>query len=133
MARFLLDTNVISEAIRNPDGRVATRVIRMGDEAICTSIIVAAELRYGAVRKAAPRLAEKIEKALKKIQVLPLQPPVDLVYAEIRAELERAGMMIGANDLLIASHARMLGHVLVTDNEREFSRVPDLRIENWLR
>ncbi|HEY0440439.1 MAG TPA: PIN domain-containing protein, partial [Xanthobacteraceae bacterium] len=107
--------------------------IRMGDEAICTSIIVAAELRYGAVRKAAPRLAEKIEKALRKIQVLPLQPPVDLVYAEIRAELERAGMMIGANDLFIASHARMLGHVLVTDNEREFSRVPDLRIENWLR
>lgn len=133
MTRFLLDTNVLSETIRDPHGKVARRVIRLGDGAVCTSIMVAAELRYGAARKAAPRLVEQIEKALGKIQVLPLQQPVDRVYAEIRAELESAGVIIGANDMLIASHARMLGYILVTDNEREFSRVPNLQIENWLR
>lgn len=133
MTRFLLDTNVLSETIRDPDGKVARRVIRLGDGAVCTSIMVAAELRYGAARKAAPRLVEQIEKALGKIQVLPLQQPVDRVYAEIRAELESAGVIIGASDMLIASHARMLGYILVTDNEREFSRVPNLQIENWLR
>lgn len=133
MTRFLLDTNVLSETIRDPHGKVARRVIRLGDGAVCTSIMVAAELRYGAARKAAPRLVEQIEKALGKIQVLPLQQPVDRIYAEIRAELESAGVIIGANDMLIASHARMLGYILVTDNEREFSRVPNLQIENWLR
>lgn len=133
MTRFLLDTNVLSETIRDPHGKVARRVIRLGDGAVCTSIMVAAELRYGAARKGAPRLVEQIEKALGKIQVLPLQQPVDRVYAEIRAELESAGVIIGANDMLIASHARMLGYILVTDNEREFSRVPNLQIENWLR
>jgi tRNA(fMet)-specific endonuclease VapC len=59
--------------------------------------------------------------------------PVEVIYGEARARLERAGHSIGANDLLIAAHALALGHTIVTDNEHEFSRVPDLRIENWLR
>jgi tRNA(fMet)-specific endonuclease VapC len=67
------------------------------------------------------------------IDVLALETLVDSVYGELRARLERAGQSIGANDLLIAAHALTLGHTVVTDNEREFSRIVDLRIENWLR
>ena len=59
--------------------------------------------------------------------------PADLIYGELRARLERAGSSIGANDLLIAAHALVLGHTVVTDNVREFSRIDDLHFENWLR
>jgi tRNA(fMet)-specific endonuclease VapC len=67
------------------------------------------------------------------LEVLALEAPVDTVYGEIRAGLERTGQPIGANDLLIAAHALALGLTVVTDNEREFSRIDDLRVENWLR
>jgi len=129
---FLLDTNVISELVRHPHGRLADRIAAVSEQHVCTSIIVAAELRYGAVRKASVRLAAQLEAVLAAIDVLALEPPVDSVYGELRARLER-GQSIGANDLLIAAHALTLGHTVVTDNEREFSRIVDLRIENWLR
>lgn len=129
---FLLDTNVISELVRHPHGRLADRIAAVSEQHVCTSIIVAAELRYGAVRKASARLAAQLEAVLAAIDVLALEPPVDSVYGELRARLER-GQSIGANDLLIAAHALTLGHTVVTDNEREFSRIVDLRIENWLR
>jgi len=131
--RFLLDTNVISDLVRHPRGRVADRIAQIGEQHVCTSIIVAAELRYGAARKDSARLAAQLEAVLGAIDVLALEPPVDVVYGELRARLERAGHSIGANDLLIAAHALALGHTIVTDNEREFSRVDDLQIENWLR
>ncbi len=67
------------------------------------------------------------------IEVLTLEPPVDAVYGAVRADLERAGQPIGGNDLLIAAHALALDLTLVTDNEREFSRIGQLRLENWLR
>ena len=129
---FLLDTNVISELVRHPHGRLADRIAAVSEQHVCTSIIVAAELRYGAVRKASARLAAQLEAVLAAIDVLALETPVDSVYGELRARLER-GQSIGANDLLIAAHALTLGHTVVTDNEREFSRIVDLRIENWLR
>ena len=75
----------------------------------------------------------QLEAVLHAIDVLAFEQPADAVYAEIRTLLERAGQTIGANDLLIAAHALALGHSVVTDNEREFSRVKDLRVENWLR
>ena len=75
----------------------------------------------------------QLEAVLDAVDVLALEQPVDAVYGELRARLERAGQSIGGNDLLIAAHALALGHTVVTDNEREFSRVVDLRIENWLR
>jgi len=130
---FLLDTNVISDLVRHPHGRLADRIASVGEQHVCTSIIVAAELRYGAVRKASVRLAAQLEAVLAAIDVLALETPVDSVYGELRARLERAGQSIGANDLLIAAHALTLGHTVVTDNVREFSRIVDLRIENWLR
>jgi len=130
---FLLDTNILSELVRRPRGRIADHIAKVGERHICTSIIVAAELRYGAAKKASARLTAQLEAVLGAVDVLVLESPVDAIYGETRARLERAGHSIGGNDLLIAAHALALGHTIVTDNEHEFSRVPDLRIENWLR
>ena len=104
----------------------------VGEQQVCTSIIVAAELRFGALKKNSPRLTAQLEAILNAIKVLPLGPPVDIVYGELRATLERGGQPIGANDLLIAAHALSLGYTVVTDNEREFSRIDSLALENWL-
>jgi tRNA(fMet)-specific endonuclease VapC len=131
--RFLLDTNIVSDLVRHPRGRIADRIAEVGEQHICTSIIVAAELRYGAAKKGSSRLTAQLEAVLAAVDVLALEAPADTVYGELRARLERAGQSIGANDLLIAAHAVALGHTVVTDNEREFSRIDDLRVENWLR
>ena len=131
--RYLLDTNIVSDLIRDPGGRVARRIGDVGESLVCTSIIVAAELRYGATRKASARLTAQLEAVLGAIEVLPLEARVDAAYGVIRAGLEKKGQPIGANDLLIAAHASALGLTVVTDNEREFLRVDNLRVENWLR
>ena len=131
--RFLLDTNVVSDLVRHPRGRIADRIAVVGEQQVCTSIIVAAELRFGALKKNSLRLTAQLEAILNAIEVLPLGPPVDVVYGELRAALERGGQPIGANDLLIAAHALSLGYTVVTDNDREFSRIENLGVENWLR
>ena len=131
--RFLLDTNILSDLVRNPRGGITDRIKAVGEENVCTSIVVAAELRYGAVKKDSPRLTMQPEAVLQAIDVLALEQPADAVYGTLRARLEQAGRSIGANDLFIAAHALALRHTLVTDNTREFSRIDDLRVENWLR
>jgi tRNA(fMet)-specific endonuclease VapC len=128
----MLDTNIISDIIRNPFGPAARRIEEVGPRDICTSIVVAAELRYGCAKKGSARLLEKVEGVLGTIPVLPLDIPVDAGYGVIRAELEMAGQIIGLNDLLIAAHAQALNLTLVTDNTREFSRIRGLDVENWL-
>ncbi len=99
---------------------------------MCSSMIVACELRYGAAKAASKRLSERVDLVLSALDVLPMEPPADRHYGDIRQRLARQGTPIGPNDLLIAAHARSLDLTVVTDNVREFSRVPDLRIENWL-
>jgi tRNA(fMet)-specific endonuclease VapC len=131
--RFLLDTNIVSDLVRDPHGRVTGHIARVGEEHVGTSIIVAAELRYGAAKKASSRLTIQLEKILAALHVVRFEAPADAVYGELRARLERTGQIIGANDLLIAAHALALGCIVVTDNEQEFSRVDSLQIENWLR
>ena len=131
--RHLLDTNVVSDLVRNPHGRVAEHIRRVGEAQVCTSIIVAAELRYGAAKKGSPRLARQLEAVLGALDVLPFAAPADTAYAEIRTRLERVGRPIGGNDLLIAAQAMALGHTIVTDNDAEFVRIEGLRRENWLR
>ncbi len=131
--RFMLDTNIMSDMVRNPHGRVAKRIAEVGETLVCTSIVVAAELRCGAARNAAPRLAGQLESVLRAIEVLPLETPVDAVYGALRARLEETGQPIGANDLFVAAHALALRCTLVTDNERHFSRIKALAVENWLR
>jgi tRNA(fMet)-specific endonuclease VapC len=131
--RYLLDTNIVSELIRQPRGRIADRIAEIGEQNVCTSIIVAAELRFGAAKRASARLTAQLDAVLGALEVLALELPVDLIYGELRARLERAGQSIGANDLFIAAHAFALGHAVVTDNEGEFSQINGLRVENWLR
>jgi tRNA(fMet)-specific endonuclease VapC len=131
--RFLLDTNIVSDLMRNPRGRVAARVAEVAEDSVCTSIIVAAELRYGAAKKGSADLSRRVEAVLETFDVIALKPPVDVIYAELRARLEKAGRPVGANDLFVAAHALALGCTLVTGNDREFSRVRDLPLENWLR
>jgi tRNA(fMet)-specific endonuclease VapC len=131
--RYLLDTNIVSDLIRNPQGRVAAHIKKIGETQICTSIIVAAELRYGATKKGSPRLTAQLEAVLGVLEILPFESPADSVYGSIRARLEQAGQMIGGNDLLIAAQAITFGYTIVTDNQREFARVAGLARENWLR
>ncbi|GAA0734955.1 type II toxin-antitoxin system VapC family toxin [Sphingomonas sp. ABOLD] len=129
---YMLDTNIVSELARNPHGAVATRIAQVGADAICVSIITAAELRYGCAKKGSPRLLAQIEAILGSVSVLALDVPADTEYGGIRAELESAGKPIGPNDLFIAAHAYALGATLVTANIGEFSRVRALKVENWL-
>jgi tRNA(fMet)-specific endonuclease VapC len=130
---WLLDTNILSDLIRNPSGRIAEQIRRNGETNIRTSVVVASELRFGAAKKESERLTAQLEAILAVIEILPLAAPADRLYGELRSKLELAGTPIGGNDMLIAAHALASDHILVTDNEREFSRVEGLSIENWLR
>ena len=132
-ARYLLDTNIASDLVRNPNGKVAAAIARIGAARVATSIVVVAEMRFGAAKEGSARLAQQIETILTELPVLPLEPPADMFYAKARLALEAAGTPIGANDLLIAAQALAGNMIVVTDNVREFSRVPGLKIENWLR
>jgi tRNA(fMet)-specific endonuclease VapC len=132
-ARYLLDTNIVSDLVRHPQGRAAAKIAEVGEDAVATSIIVAAELRYGAAKKASPRLTAQLEAVLGVLEIITLEVPADASYGAARVALEAAGTPIGANDLLIAAQALALDMIVVTDNEREFARVDGLRHENWLR
>ena len=131
--RYLLDTNILSALIRSPRGPVTEQIRRVGEARVYTSVIVEAELRYGAARKGSERLSRQVEVVLGSIPIEPWREPFDRIYAELRLGLERAGTPIGANDLLIGAQALADGSVLVTDNTREFERLTDLTIENWVR
>lgn len=130
---FLLDTNILSDLIRHPQGVIAAHIAEVGESEIATSIIVASELRYGAERRGSPRLSAQLEAILELLPILPLGDDADAHYGRLRADLERRGTPIGANDMLIAAHALSIGATLVTDNVREFERVEGLAIVNWLR
>ncbi len=114
-------------------GKIADLISAAGETEVCTSIIVAAELRFGAAKKNSPRLTAQLDAVLAAMDVMALEAPADAVYGLIRADLERIGRPIGGNDLLIAAQALALDLTLVTDNEREFSRIETLRVENWIR
>jgi tRNA(fMet)-specific endonuclease VapC len=130
--RYLLDTNVLSDLIKSPQGEAAQRIASAGEGSVCTSIVVAAELRNGAEKKDSSKLAERVELLLSAVEVLPLEAPADRHYGQIRNYLEKQGTPTDPNDLLIAAQARALELTLVTANTQEFSRVPNLRMENWL-
>lgn len=133
MTRYLLDTNILSDLVRNPQGNVAAHLGTIAASQICTSFIVSAELPYGAAKRGSKRLTAQLEAILGHIEILPFESPTDSTYALLRTRLEKSGKLIGANDLFIAAQALALDCVVVTDNQREFARVPDLRCENWLR
>jgi tRNA(fMet)-specific endonuclease VapC len=129
---WMLDTNTLSDLIRNPQGALVQRLSSVEPDAVATSIVVACELRFGARRKGSDALTSRVEQLLGALTVLPFDEPADQHYADIRATLERAGTPIGSHDLFIAAHARSRGMTLVTHNTREFERVPGLNVEDWM-
>lgn len=131
--RLLLDTNVISALMRDPQGSLASKIERLDETEIFTSVIVAAELHYGIVKKGSVRLKESAEAILASLEIRPFTSEAAIAYGNLRAKLEQMGRIIGANDLLIAAHAIAEDAVLVTDNLAEFTRVAGLKTQNWLR
>lgn len=129
---WMLDTNVVSDAIRNSRGPVATRLLKVSAGVCCMSIITLAELRFGAAKVNSRRLNQQIDGFAALAPALPFEHPAETVYADIRTQFEARGQLIGPHDLFIAAHALSLDLTLVTANTREFSRVPGLRVENWL-
>lgn len=130
--RVMLDTNIISNSLRYPEGAAALRFRSYGQGEICVSVVVSAELQFGAVKIGSDRLFRQLGEAAQLYDVVPWTIEIVPFYAAARVALERKGTPIGSNDLLIAAHALALDLPLVTDNTREFSRVPNLRVENWL-
>jgi len=111
---LLLDTNILSKLINEDNDRIAKKVIDAGADNVCTSIIAAAELRYGALKKKSLRLRREVEELLAEMQVLPFEEPADAEYAKLRLALQAAGKMLAPNDLLMASHANTLDATVVT-------------------
>ena len=130
---YLLDTNILSHLIRQPQGPVADHIAEVGEANVLTSVIVACELRYGVAKRGSRKLTRQVEAVLSAMTIRPLESDVERVYASIRVSLERKGTPIGAHDMLIAAHARAIDAVCVTDNVAAFRRVPALKIENWLK
>lgn len=130
--RYMLDTNIVSDMVRDPQGRVFRKVVELDGEGLCISIVTAAELRYGCAKKGSPKLLAQVELILNGLEILPLEVPADTEYGGLRAELEAEGKPIGPNDLLIGAHALTVGATLVTANEGEFRRIRGLNVENWL-
>ena len=132
MTLYLLDTNIISDLIKNPQGKAAQRIAEVGEDKVCTSIIVAAELRYGCAKSGSKRLIKAVEALLGELTVLPFDVPADSEYGGIRAKLEAAGRPIGGNDLLITAQAGSIEAIVVTANTDKFQRLRSLKVENWL-
>ena len=129
----MLDTNIVSDLVKNPAGMVAQRIRQVGEAGIGVSIIIAAELRFGGLALGSPAFTRKVEGVLSRLIVAPFESPADLEYAKIRLALKRRGLPIGPNDLFIAAHAVSLNVPLVTRNVAEFRRVSGLSVENWLQ
>ncbi|HEX4855487.1 MAG TPA: type II toxin-antitoxin system VapC family toxin [Limnobacter sp.] len=129
--RRTLDTNICSYILRRHPGEMIERFAGLNKNELWLSAIVAAELRYGAAKIASPRFKAAIEAWLAGFEVLPWPVNAAHHYAQIRAALERAGKPIGGMDLMIAAHVIAEDSVLITNNAREFHRVPGLAVEEW--
>ena len=129
---FMLDTDTCIYLINQRD-QVLREKFETNAASLCISSITYAELCLGAAHSAKPGRNERELKAFcVDLDILPFDVGAGVHYGEIREALQQRGQPIGANDLLISAHARSIGAILVTNNEREFGRVPGLRMENWL-
>jgi len=130
--RYLLDTNICIYIIKRKPPEVLERLTSLEPEEVGVSSITVAELEYGMARSSRPRQnRDALINFLAPLQILAFDDEAARHYGDIRVHLEKAGQPIGAMDLLIAAHARSLSLTLVTNNEKEFSRVPGLVVENW--
>ena len=131
--RYMLDTNIVAHAKNNRPPSVLKTLLKHDPSEICISAITMAELDFGVFNSSDPqknRMA--LMMFLAGITVLPFGKDASLEYGSIRYYLKTNGIMIGGHDMLIAAHARSMDITLVTNNTREFSRVPGLKIEDWV-
>lgn len=129
--RRTLDTNICSYILRRHPVEVIERFASLDRSQLWLSAIVAAELRFGAAKLGSPKFTVAVEAWLAGFELRAWPPEASHTYAQIRATLERGGRLIGGMDLLIASHAVSEDSVLITNNAREFLRVPGLAVEDW--
>jgi tRNA(fMet)-specific endonuclease VapC len=129
---YLLDTNIISDIAKNPEGAAARRFAELSNEDLCTSIVVSAEVLFGLANGGSDRLRQVMLKVLGNLTILSMEPPVDRFYAATRSAMSKAGKAIDANDMFIAAHALALDATVVTADQG-FRWVPGLKVENWLR
>ncbi|MCX7114320.1 MAG: type II toxin-antitoxin system VapC family toxin [Gammaproteobacteria bacterium] len=130
---YLLDTNICIYIAKQKPKQVLERFEQLEPGDIAMSLITYGELLYGAEKSQDPKKSKHTLQALADlIPPLPLTLEVGDGYAAIRAHLEKNGTLIGSNDLWIAAHAKTLDLILVTNNVKEFARVPQLKIENWV-
>lgn len=131
--RYLLDTNICIYIAKHNPPAVRERFARHSAAELAMSVITLGELRFGAEKSQARERALTVIRQLESlIQVAPLREEVGEHYGQIRAELQAKGLAIGNNDLWLAAHARSAGWTIVTNNVREFERVPGLQVENWV-
>ena len=131
--QYLLDTNILSQVAKHPQGLLAKRIKKLGDSKCCTSVIVACEMAFGAEKRKSTKLSQRIRQALEAVTILDMPAGASARYARIGTDLESSGQPIGSNDMLIAAHAIHANLILVSDNEVEFGRIPGLKLQNWLR
>lgn len=130
--RFLLDTNICIYIINRKPARIFEHFAGLHIGEIAISSITGAELSFGVAKSDSQRNQQALEKFLAPVEILPFDEAAMRCYGTLRSPLERKGQSIGALDLLIAAHAQALDVTLVTNNLREFQRVPNLRLENWI-
>jgi len=133
MIKYMLDTNILIYTIKNRPNKVR-EAFKEHAEFLAMSTVSLGELVYGAEKssQSARNLAD-IEALAARLDVVPFDGEAAIHFGQIRVELEKSGKVIGPYDLMIAGHARSRGLILVTNNLREFKRVPGLRVENWVR
>jgi tRNA(fMet)-specific endonuclease VapC len=128
----MLDTDTCIFITRQNHPKVADRFRRQRSGHLGMSVVTYGEVRAGAENSnRSPRTLQSLEQFIQTVPVLAMEPEVAHYYSQVRLDLQRRGQIIGANDLWIAAHCLQLGLTLVTNNEREFSRIPNLAIENW--
>ena len=130
---YLLDTNVIGELARRPQGPLAKRISTLSPDEFGINPIVACEIEYGLTKRGSAKLRRQVEAILSAVPVLELPSGIARYYGRIRNTLEQQGKPIGPNDLLIAAHGLASDLTVVSGNDREFRRVKRLKVENWLK
>jgi tRNA(fMet)-specific endonuclease VapC len=132
MLQYMLDTDICIYVLKNRPSRLRERFNRLAEQ-LCISTITLAELSYG-VEKSSRRDENRraVDGFAARLDVVPFSAEAALHYGQVRAELERSGRPAGAHDMLIGAHARSAGLIIVTNNVREFERIPGLRVENWV-
>ena len=131
--RYLLDTNILSELLRHPTGRIRRKLDSAPEGSIYTSMLVACEMLFGAKRAGRATLQTDVKRVLASLPVSDVPATAATHYANVAVSLERAGLGIGIFDTMIAAHALADGATVVTANEKHFRRVEGLAVENWMR